>query len=156
MQIGLIVFAFFIGCLIPLQAALNNSIRMTAESGAVFASFVNFLVGSIILGVMCVVTGEKWTSVLKLSDSAPWQLAGGLLGAIFVFGTTMLAPRIGVAFMLSLVVAGQMLASLVFDRVGIFGMVERELSASRVVGAVIVVIGVLVINFGDRFNIASS
>jgi hypothetical protein len=35
-------------------------------------------------------------------------------------------------------------------------MVERELSASRVVGAVIVVIGVLVINFGDRFNIASS
>ncbi len=153
MQIGLIAFAFFIGCLIPLQAALNHSIRMSVESGAVFASFINFLVGSVILGVLCVVTGEKWSSVLKLSEIAPWQLAGGLLGAIFVFGTTMLAPRIGVAVMLSLVVAGQMLASLAFDRVGILGMVERELSASRVVGAAIVVVGVLVINFGDRIKL---
>jgi transporter family-2 protein len=153
MHIGLLAFAFFIGCLIPLQAALNNSIRISVESGAVFASFVNFLVGSAILGLLCVATGEKWSSVLKLADIAPWQLAGGLLGAIFVFGTTMLAPRIGVAVMLGLVVAGQMAASLVFDRVGVLGMVERELTAARIVGAGIVIVGVLVISFGDRLKL---
>jgi transporter family-2 protein len=152
MQIGLLAFAFFIGCLIPLQAALNNSIRVTVESGAVFASLVNFLVGSVLLAILCVVTGEKWSSVVKLASIEPWQLAGGLLGAIFVFGTTMLAPRIGVAVMLGLVVAGQMVASLVFDRAGVLGMVERELTTARVAGAAIVLVGVLVINFGDRLK----
>lgn len=148
----LLLFAFFIGCMIPLQAIINNSLRVAVGSGAVFAALINFLVGSAILVVVCVASGEKWGSVLKLSSVAPWQLMGGLLGAMFVFGTTLLAPRIGVATMLSLVIAGQVLASLVFDRVGILGMVERELSAPRAIGAMLVIAGVLMVNFGDRLR----
>ena len=152
MNAHLLLFAFFIGCMIPLQAIINNSLRVAVGSGAVFAALINFLVGSVILLVVCVASGEKWGSVLKLSSVAPWQLMGGLLGAMFVFGTTLLAPRIGVATMLSLVIAGQVLASLVFDRVGILGMVERELSAPRAIGAVLVIAGVLMVNFGDRLR----
>jgi bacterial/archaeal transporter family-2 protein len=148
----LVLFAFFIGCVIPLQAIINNSLRMSLGSGAVFAAMVNFVVGSIVLVAVCVLSGEKWSSVLKLSSVAPWQLVGGLLGAMFVFGTTLLAPRIGVATMLSLVVAGQVLASLVFDRAGILGMTVRELTTPRVLGAVLVVAGVLLVNFGDRLR----
>ena len=152
MNTSLLLFAFFIGCIIPLQALVNNSLRVTVGSGVVFAAFMNFLVGAIILGVICVVSGEKWSSVLKLDSIAPWQLAGGILGAIFVFGTTLIAPRIGVATMLSLVIAGQILASLVFDRIGILGLVERELSAPRLIGALLVVAGVLLVNFGDKLR----
>lgn len=152
MNTHLLLFAFFIGCMIPLQAIINNSLRVAVGSGAVFAALINFLVGSVILVVVCVASGEKWGSVLKLSSVAPWQLMGGLLGAMFVFGTTLLAPRIGVATMLSLVIAGQVLASLVFDRIGILGLVERELSAPRAVGAVLVIAGVLMVNFGDRLR----
>ncbi len=148
----LVLFAFFIGCVIPLQAIINNSLRMSLGSGAVFAAMVNFVVGSIVLVAVCALSGEKWSSVLKLSSVAPWQLVGGLLGAMFVFGTTLLAPRIGVATMLSLVVAGQVLASLVFDRAGILGMTVRELTTPRVLGAVLVVAGVLLVNFGDRLR----
>lgn len=150
----LLVFAFVIGCLIPLQAAINNSLRVSVESGAVFAAFVSFLVGTIILAVMCVATGEKWSSVLKLSSISWWQLAGGLLGAVFVFGTTLLAPRIGVAVMLGLLIAGQMIASLVLDRAGFLGLIEREITAARAGGALLVIIGALLINFGDRLKIS--
>ena len=152
MNTHLLLFAFFIGCMIPLQAIINNSLRVAVGSGAVFAALINFLVGSVILVVVCMVSGEKWGSVLKLSSVAPWQLMGGLLGALFVFGTTLLAPRIGVATMLSLVIAGQVLASLVFDRVGIMGMIERELSVPRAIGAALVIVGVLMVNFGDRLR----
>lgn len=152
MNASLLLFAFFIGCIIPLQALVNNSLRVTVGSGAVFAAFMNFLVGAIILGVICVVSGEKWSSVIRLDSIAPWQLAGGVLGAIFVFGTTLIAPRIGVATMLSLVITGQILASLVFDRIGILGLVERELSTPRLIGAVLVVAGVLLVNFGDKLR----
>jgi bacterial/archaeal transporter family-2 protein len=149
----LLVFAFVIGCLIPLQAAINNSLRVTVESGAVFAAFMSFLVGTIILGVMCFATGEKWSSVMKLSNISTWQLAGGLLGAVFVFGTTMLAPRIGVAVMLGLLIAGQMIASLVLDRAGFLGLLEREITAARAGGTLLVIVGVLLINFGDRWKL---
>jgi bacterial/archaeal transporter family-2 protein len=148
----LLFFAFFIGCVIPLQAIINNSLRVSLGSGAVFAAMVNFVVGSVVLIVVCVLSGEKWNSVLKLSSVAPWQLVGGLFGAMFVFGTTLLAPKIGVATMLSLVVAGQILASLVFDRAGILGMTARELSSPRLIGAVLVIAGVLLVNFGDRLR----
>lgn len=148
----LLFFAFFIGCVIPLQAIINNSLRVAVGSGAVFAAAVNFVVGSVVLIVVCVLSGEKWGSVLKISSVAPWQLLGGLLGAMFVFGTTLLAPRIGVATMLSLVVAGQILASLVFDRAGIFGIAARELSTPRTIGALLVIAGVLLVNFGDRLR----
>ncbi len=152
MNAFLLFFAFFIGCIIPLQAILNNSLRVTLGSGAVFAAMMNFLVGLVVLVVLCLVTGEKWSSVLKLSTIAPWQLAGGLLGATFVFGATLLAPRIGVANMLSLVIAGQILASLFFDRLGVLGLVERELSMPRAIGALLVIAGVLLVNFGDRLR----
>jgi bacterial/archaeal transporter family-2 protein len=152
MNAFLLFFAFFIGCVIPLQAIINNSLRVALGSGAVFAAMVNFVVGSVVLVVVCALSGEKWSSVLKISSVAPWQLLGGLLGAMFVFGTTLLAPRIGVATMLSLVVAGQILASLVFDRAGIFGIAARELSTPRAIGALLVIVGVLLVNFGDKLR----
>ena len=148
----LLLFAFFIGCVIPLQAIINNSLRISLGSGAVLAATVNFVAGAVVLVAVSALSGEKWNSVLKLSAVAPWQLLGGLLGAMFVFGTTLLAPRIGVATMLSLVVAGQILASLAFDRAGILGMTVRELSTPRLMGAVLVIAGVLLVNFGDRLR----
>lgn len=148
----LLFFAFFIGCIVPLQAVVNHSLRISLGSGAVFAAMVNFLIGSVVLVVVCMLSGEKWSSIFKLSSIAPWQLVGGLIGATFVFGTTLLAPRIGLATMLCLVTAGQIIASLVIDRVGILGMVERELSAPRAIGATLVIAGVLMVNFGDRLR----
>ena len=148
----LLLFAFFIGCVIPLQAIINNSLRISLGSGAVLAATVNFVAGAVVLVAVSALSSEKWSSVLKLSEVAPWQLLGGLLGAMFVFGTTLLAPRIGVATMLSLVVAWQILASLAFDRAGILGMTVRELSTPRLMGAVLVIAGVLLVNFGDRLR----
>ena len=149
----LLFFAFFIGCLIPLQALLNNSLRVSVGSGPVLAAFVNFVVGGTILAVVCVVSGEKWASVLKISSVAPWQVAGGVAGAIFVFGTTLLAPKIGVATMLSLLVAGQILTSIALDHVGFLGLLQRELSVPRAMGAVLIITGVLLVNFGDRLRV---
>jgi len=155
MNVYLLIFAFFIGCMIPLQALINHTLRVSVGSGAVFAAFMNFVVGTLVLAAVCVASGEKWSSVsgvFKVATVAPWQLVGGLLGALFVFGTTLLAPRIGVATMLSLIIAGQILASLVFDRLGILGLVERELTTPRMLGAMLIVAGVLLVNFGDRLR----
>ena len=91
----------------------------------------------------------------KLGDASLWQFAGGLIGAMFVFGTTLLAPRIGLADMACLIIAGQILASLAFDRFGLLGLATREIGAARMIGAVLVIAGALLVNYGDRLKLGS-
>ena len=155
MHIALLGFAFLIGVLVPVQAALNNSLKVTADSGVVFAALISFIVGTLALLVLNLAAGEKWISVQKLGDASLWQFAGGLIGAMFVFGTTLLAPRIGLADMACLIIAGQIFASLAFDRFGLLGLATREIGAARLIGAVLVIAGALLVNYGDRIKLGS-
>ncbi len=153
MQIVLFGLALLIGILVPVQAALNHSLKVTADSGAVFAALISFVVGTIALLVINIASGEKLESVHKLGDAALWQFAGGLIGAMFVFGTTLLAPRIGLADMSCLIIAGQMLGSLAFDRFGLLGLATREIGSARIIGALLVIVGALLVNYGDRIKL---
>jgi transporter family-2 protein len=51
--------------------------------------------------------------------------------------------RLGAASLLSLVVAGQMLASSVIDHFGLLGIARHPATPSRVVGALLLVAGVV-------------
>ena len=55
-------------------------------------------------------------------------LGGGLLGAIYVTVNLVLAPRIGVAALMALGIAGQLFAALLIDRLGLFELIERGLT----------------------------
>ena len=72
-------------------------------------------------------------------------LGGGLLGAIYVLVNLILAPKIGVAALMSLAIAGQLAAALFLDRFGLFDLVQRELSLGRVSGVILVLVGALMV-----------
>lgn len=149
MTIWLLPLAFVIGLVVPLQAALNNQLKLLIGS-PVLAALVSFAVGGVTLAVAAALSGQKWGGLALLPRAEWWMLTGGVLGALFVFGTTLLAPRLGVAVMLSLIIAGQVCASLLFDRYGWLGMPLRDVGIWRLLGALLVVAGVLLVNFGDR------
>lgn len=142
-----LLFAFAIGCAIPMQAAINNQLKSYLDGSTLMASLVSFTVGTIALAVIAAGTGQRWQSLGSLGEAKSWQLTGGLLGAIFVFGTTLLAPRIGVAKMVALIIAGQVLVSLLMDHEGWLGLAVREITLTRALGALLVVAGVLLVNF---------
>ncbi|MBM3117429.1 DMT family transporter [Jeongeupia naejangsanensis] len=150
MQLMYFLLATAIGLVIPLQAAVNNHVRLLIGGSTVLAALVSFGVGTITLGLAALLTGQRWAGLANLSNASAWQLGGGVLGAFFVFGSTLIAPRIGVAAMISLIIAGQVCASLLFDRFGLLGMPLREVGGWRLLGALLVVIGVALVNFGDR------
>jgi bacterial/archaeal transporter family-2 protein len=52
--------------------------------------------------------------------------------------------------MIALIIGGQTLISLAFDRIGFLGIPVRELTGPRVIGALLTVIGVLLVTFADR------
>ncbi len=150
MQIIYALLALGIGLVVPLQAAVNNQLKMTIGGSTVMAALVSFACGTVTLALAAVALQEKWASMGQIAQAPWWQLTGGTMGALFVFGTILLAPRLGFAVMLALIIGGQILASLAFDRVGLLGVPVRELTAPRVLGGLLTVLGVVLVNFGDR------
>lgn len=144
--------AFVIGCAIPLQAAINSQLKGHLAQSTILAAFVSFAVGTVALAVVAVLTGQRIGALGNVTDAPAWQVTGGLLGAFFVFGTTLLAPQIGVARMTALILAGQVLISLLMDRGGWLGLPVRELSATRIAGGLLVVAGVVLVNFDQLFR----
>ena len=147
-----LVLAFAIGCMIPLQAAINARLRDHLDHSTLLAALVSFAVGTLALAVMALVTSQRWQALGGVAQAKSWQLTGGLLGAVFVFGTTLLAPKIGLARMVALVLAGQVIMSIVADHYGWMGLAAREVSATRAFGAALVVAGVVMVNYEALFG----
>lgn len=148
----LLALAFVMGVVVPLQAAINHQLKLLIGGSPVLAALVSFAVGLVTLTIAALLSGQKWVGLTALPRAEWWMLSGGALGALFVFGTTLLAPRLGVAVMLSLIIAGQVCASLLFDRYGWLGMPLKEINSWRLGGALLVVAGVLLVNLGDRIG----
>lgn len=147
-----LLLALLIGVIVPIQSAVNNQLKTLIGGSTTLAALVSFAIGTVILALVALLTHQKWSGLASLPSASWWQLSGGIMGALFVFGTTLLAPRLGVAVMLALIICGQILASLLFDRFGWLGLPVREISTVRLLGAALVLIGVLLVNFGDRLR----
>ena len=78
--------------------------------------------------------------------------AGGAFGVCFVALAVMLLPKLGASGFVALALTGQVIASMVLDHFGLFGLVEKQLTASRVLGALLLIGGVVLIQFGGVFE----
>ncbi len=69
----------------------------------------------------------------------------GVFGAVYVTASIAAVPRLGAATLIALVITGQMLTSLVLDHFGAFGLQEHGLTIWRAVGALLLIVGVVLI-----------
>jgi transporter family-2 protein len=87
-------------------------------------------------------------SLAFITQAPLWMWAGGAFGVCFISLALMLLPKLGASGFVALALAGQMLASLMLDHFGLFGLAERQLTTPRVVGALLLMGGVALIQFG--------
>lgn len=139
-----VILAIVAGMMMPTQAAINNKLALTVES-PILAAFVSFLVGTIGLFIYILATGIPLGNLADAKNVPPIAWIGGLLGAFFVAATVALVPRLGVALMFSLVIAGQMVVTLVIDHFGILDVPVKQISVMRVVGVTLITVGVILI-----------
>lgn len=138
------LLALVAGAMMPTQAAINNKLAGYVQS-PVSAAFISFLVGTVGLLVYLIASGTPISGLFNVKDAPPIAWLGGLLGAFFVTTAVVLAPRIGVALTFSLIVAGQMLITLVLDHFGFLGVPVKEISLARVFGILLITAGVVII-----------
>ncbi|KIX84729.1 DMT family transporter [Thermus filiformis] len=137
------LFALLAGAMLPVQAGVNARLAQVLEH-PVRSALVSFGVGTVALLVLAyLLSGPSWPWSRALS--APlWVYAGGLLGAVYVVASIVLAPRLGALLTFALVIAGQLLASALLDHLGLL-YPRRPLDPLRIVGILLLVLGVVLV-----------
>lgn len=130
------------GGLIALQAPINGTLGRS--TGSLAAALVSFGVGTITLALIVALAGQAG-GVRSLTEVAPVYLLGGVLGAVYVTSALIAVKSIGAGGVAAGTISGQLVASLVVDRLGAFGLDEVPLSPSRIAGAVLLLAGTLLI-----------
>ncbi len=150
MNFLLLLIAFGAGTAISVQAAVNSQLAGGLGGNTVASALVSFSIGTVALAAIAIGKGGLLAAIGSLPSQPLWRYAGGLLGATAIFCTVLLAPRIGLANMLALVIAGQLLSSLVIDHFGLIGVVTRQVSGIKLIGALVMLTGVLLTLFGHQ------
>ena len=83
-----------------------------------------------------------------ISARRPWWVwVGGFLGAFYVLGSVVTAPRLGAAALFAFILAGQAVASLAVDHFGWVGLRRTRSRPGRLVGIALVAAGVAAVRF---------
>ena len=145
MRYILMLSTLFIGAILPVQAVLNTKLGKQT-GGPLISSLLSFLVGLICLFIVNLFVSYTALSHMKLLSVSPWYVwMGGLLGAIYVSCVIFVNQQQGVALTFALVVAGQIFISLLIDHFGLFGSIVRPLSIPKIIGALLIIAGLVLI-----------
>ena len=135
--------AILVGAMLPLQALVNARLG-SQVGGPIVAAFVSFLVGTIALGAYLALARQR-IGFADAMHMPAWVWLGGLLGAFYVAVVTLLIPRLGPATMMCLVIFGQVTAALLLDKFGVLQSTPRTVDAVRIIGAALVLAGVVLV-----------
>lgn len=138
-----ILLVFIAGGFVALQAP-TNSILARAGGSPVLAALISFTVGTAALLLVWLMSGNRPGP--SAFAGLPWYAwIGGLYGAVFVAVAAYAAPRIGVASLITIGIAGQITIALLLDHMGALGLTREPINLGRVAGAVLVLAGVVLV-----------
>ncbi|MDB5071126.1 MAG: integral rane protein [Candidatus Eremiobacteraeota bacterium] len=138
------LLAVVAGISFVLQASVNARLRTGLDSPN-WAALASYAGGTIAMALVVLATRDPMLSTDAIQKTPWWSWTGGLWGAVYVVIIIVLLPRLGTAAVIALFVLGQMVASLAFDNFGLFGVPKHPADAARIIGALLLVAGVVLI-----------
>jgi len=148
---GLLLLAALAGAVVPFQSAINSNLAR-GLGHPLWATLASLLVSVLVLLPVILALRLPLPSLGFISKAPLWMWAGGAFGVCFVALAVMLLPRLGASGFVALALAGQVIASMLLDHFGLFGLVEKQLTLSRALGALLLIGGVMLIQFGGVFE----
>ena len=145
-----LIVALAAGVALATQSAVNTQLAKAMSGEAVIATFISFAVGTIVLFFIAWVKTDLWGNLSAIPSQPWWKLIGGVLGAVVVFTTVLLAPKLGITAMLFFIIVGQLITAATIDHFGLIGMPIREVNITKFIGLTIVAFGLVFYFFGDK------
>jgi transporter family-2 protein len=131
--------------LLVLLAAMGGVIGVVAARG-VRPGFLRPLDGGPVIWVLAGSIGLL--AALSASGLEWYYLTSGLISTAIFLMTTWLVVRVSLALLFATTTLGTVLGSLVLDQIGAFGAPEHALSLPRLLGVVLIVVGVVSVRTG--------
>ena len=134
-----VLIPVLVGLSQPILWAMND--RVAKGSGQMEAAVLLHVVGAL-FGLALVFIGLKGAQGLAGVLQVPWWAwLAGVIGISGMAGMIRAIPEIGVASALAIVVAAQLLASVVFEHYGWMGLSKQPLTLWRLAGALMCAVG---------------
>jgi transporter family-2 protein len=146
MTYAALLFALAAGGLIALQFGVNAALRnFLGADSPLFATGISYAVGTLASLLCLLALRPAWPAWSRVGSVPWWAWTGGAVGVGYVTASILLAPKLGATRLIIFVVAGQLLASVLFDHYGLVGYPARSLNGWRALGCLLLVAAVAII-----------
>jgi len=129
-----ILLVLLAGGMIALQAP-TNAILARAGGSPVLAALISFAVGTVTLLLVWLASGNR-PRVGAFGGLPPYAWLGGAYGALYVAVAAYAAPRLGLAALITIVIAGQIAMALLLDHFGALGLPREPINLGRIANVV--------------------
>jgi transporter family-2 protein len=131
-----------VGGLVALQPPANAALAKHVSD--IGAAFVSLVISLTIIAVLLLATGHP-SRLSGLSAFKPEWVVGGIAGASVVLVSLVAVKPLGAGGVVAVLVAAQLLVSVIADRLQWFGLHHVGISFGRVAGLALVIGGTLLI-----------
>ncbi len=138
-----ILLAVAAGCFVGLQAPVNA--RLGRQIGALQAATVSFTIGTLALILVASLSSGGLSGIGNATRAPWWALIGGVLGAFYVTVALLTVRTLGLSGLTAIVVTGQLVVAVIIDRFGLLGISKQHIDATRILGLVLLIVGVVLV-----------
>jgi transporter family-2 protein len=138
-----ILLVLVAGGMIALQAP-TNAILARAGGSPVLAALISFAVGTVTLLLVWFASGNRPRPAV-FGGLPAYAWFGGAYGALYVAVAAYAAPKVGLAALITIGIAGQIAMALMLDHFGALGLPREPINLGRAAGALLVIAGVVLV-----------
>ena len=137
-----IVLTLLVGGLVAFQPPANELLaRHVSDLGA---TLVSLTISWVIIATLLLTAGDV-TELRHIGAIRPEHFLGGIAGAAIVFVSIVTVRALGAGGVAALLVAGQLVVSAVIDRAGVLGLEQVGLTATRLAGIGLLIVGTVMV-----------
>lgn len=146
-----LLVALLAGAAVPFQAGANAALgRLLGHP--LWATLISLAVSVLMVLPALLLMRAPLPRLANLGQAPWWAWLGGVAGVAYITAALILTPRLGAAGFIVCVIAGQVLSSLIIDQWGLMGLPSRPVNGLRIAGVALIIVGMLVVQWGTRAN----
>lgn len=140
------VLAILAGSSIALQSALNSHLGVVLKNSLMATTIAFMFSGLFTLSALLLLKNQSIS--LTTIESVPFYLwfTGALFSAFAVSVFFYLAPKIGIGPLMSYGLGGQIVMAIIISHFGWFDLPVKPITVTKIVGVIVLIIGILLIN----------
>lgn len=147
----LLVIPLLVGMGVVIQSGANTQLR--AVLGSPFlAALISFSTGALSLFILNLIVGTD-PSLLNaehIMRTRWWMWLGGILGAFFITSVIFIAPIIGPTKLFGLIIASQLIFSVIVDHYGWMGFDVQLINLRKIIGVLLLIAGAFLVQWGKE------